>query len=171
MWLSRAKKHKLSIKLEFSFNRPFVNKQSLVDVFLARCQQWQTLELSRPSDLIQYISGAINRLDRLEPLLFNDFGRQRADISTTFAAAPRLRSLRFANMHGTIPQLPWKQLQVLVIECILLHRCVNILKLASLLKPSIIQTFDQWHINGRRPFHWFNHSPFPAIYVASAPIL
>ncbi|KZP22107.1 hypothetical protein FIBSPDRAFT_953196 [Athelia psychrophila] len=134
MWLSRAGTHPLSICLDTigTIGRePSPDVQSLMDVLLARCEQWRTLELTLPTDLIKSLLGATNRLDRLEKLTLGDnlvWDVIQSDISGMFATAPRLRSLKLLHLFD-LPQLPWRHLRELFMNGeISAHSCLDVLK-------------------------------------------
>ncbi|KZP14031.1 hypothetical protein FIBSPDRAFT_935949 [Athelia psychrophila] len=142
MWLSHSGEYPLSIDLRDSYS-PLNDMHFLMEVFVARSEQWHTVHLSMRAELINCLLGAANRLHRLETL---SFGRDirwtttLTHISTIFATAPRLRSLRLFNLQGLIPQLPWKQLQDLIIDSgISAQDCLDIMKLTSnLLKCEVL---------------------------------
>ncbi|KZP02993.1 hypothetical protein FIBSPDRAFT_528017 [Athelia psychrophila] len=143
MWLLRAGKHPLSIYLDMLEDNQypdasFANLQPLVDVFVARCEQWRTIELSLPSATIKHFLGAKDRLHCLERLSFMgdiDWDISCQDISVVFATAPKLRSLSFDNLYGTQLQLPWQQLHDLSVDGeISAQSCLDILKTAPSLQ-------------------------------------
>ncbi|KZP14291.1 hypothetical protein FIBSPDRAFT_935818 [Athelia psychrophila] len=134
-WLSRAGKQPLSINLRRTIV-PNSMMQPIIELFVTRCEQWHTVHLSLRGKSASCLLGATNRLHRLENLTFEcaiahgvDLGG--TDIASIFAAAPRLRSLSFLHgFSGAIPQLPWKQLQELVIGAsVSVKNCREILKL------------------------------------------
>lgn len=114
--LSHSGEYPLSINLRG--NTPNDNMRSLMEVLVARSEQWHTMHLSMPADMVNRLLGAANRLNHLENLSLG-LGIETMDISAIFATAPRLCSLRLFSLYGAIPQFPWKQLQFLKIKGII----------------------------------------------------
>ncbi|KZP22108.1 hypothetical protein FIBSPDRAFT_1043811 [Athelia psychrophila] len=144
MCLSRAGKCPLDINLE-SHDELRVNlippdafaaMKPLMDTLVARCEQWWTVELTLPSNLIKYLlEGATNRLERLEKLTLDNGCYEEESIPICFPTMPRLRSLQFAWLFVPTPQLPWQQLQELSFETSLTAQaCLDVLKAASSLQ-------------------------------------
>ncbi|KZP04238.1 hypothetical protein FIBSPDRAFT_1054816 [Athelia psychrophila] len=144
MCLSRAGKYPLNINLEshyeLSVNQipayEFTTMKPLMDAFVARCEQWRTIELTLPPDLIKYLSeGATNGLDRLEKLTLGHNVYEEETIPMCFLAMPRLRSLEIAWLYDPTPQLPWQQLQELSFTAITTAQaCLDVLIAASTLQ-------------------------------------
>ncbi|KZP19249.1 hypothetical protein FIBSPDRAFT_1025395 [Athelia psychrophila] len=139
MCLSHSGEYPLSIDLRGSTSENGI--RSLMEVLVARSEQWHTLHLSPLWGAIDCLDGAVNRLHRLENLSFGrDMPFIPKNIQAVFATAPRLCSLRlFAVRAGLIPQLPWKQLQVLKIGGIEAEDCLDIMEHTSnLIKCDIV---------------------------------
>ncbi|KZP22121.1 hypothetical protein FIBSPDRAFT_890694 [Athelia psychrophila] len=143
MWLSHTAQLPLSIDLRGKEENDDI--KSVIEVVVARCEQWQTVHLSLPTKLLNFLLGAAGRLHNLKELTFDDMSWQTADTSIIFATALKLNSLKIygLDLDDPIPQLPWKQLETLEIYGNLSTRaCLDMLKLTpNLLDCRILGRF------------------------------